>query len=588
MTRRKQRDTTSLPSTNKANNLTDEDRQMLKTLKSEEKAPRPSIQSFEENFSLFELRKAIKQLKVRKSPGPDQICNEMLTHLGDTGKKIILKLINITWTKGELPRIWKVATIKPLLKKGKPADDVSSYRPISLTSCLGKLAERMTNARLYWWLEAHKILDVHQAGFRTGQRTEDLLFRLSQRIIDGFHEKKSTVGVFVDLQQAYDRVWRKGLLKKMQDYGIHGNMYKWVKDFLTDRLIQTKVQNAFSSKRVLEEGLPQGSSLSCTLFLLFLNDLPKELKSEKGQYADDLSFWQTQYRVGTCAILLNEDLNRLDAYCSKWKLKLNYTKTVYTIFSKSPKEAKRNITVKIGDRHLKKDDNPVYLGVQLDCRLTLAKHIENLKQKATRRLKIVKKLSSSSWGADKSTLRQMYLGYVRSTLDHNLALQSICSNTVKQSLDIVQNEAVRFISGGMKSSPRAACEIDSDIEPLNLRREASVVEMVERYRRSENENPNKKLVDRWTPTDQIKQRSIMKVEAKLQEQYHMPTNRETETAISKELPPNRNILTPTIKTCLIEKVSKKTTDLVDLNYLGMRTILSCFKNNNTDIKNPCI
>ena len=149
----------------------------------------------------------------------------------------------------------------------------------------------MTNARLYWWLEANQVLNVHQAGFRKGQRTEDLLFRMTQQIIDGFNQKKSTVGIFVDLQQAYDRVWRKGLFIKMQNTGIHGKLYTWIKNFLTDRLIQTKVQNAFSSKRVLEEGLPQGSSLSCTLFLIFLNDLPEVLKSEKAQYADDLAFW---------------------------------------------------------------------------------------------------------------------------------------------------------------------------------------------------------------------------------------------------------------------------------------------------------
>ena len=120
-------------------------------------------------------------------------------------------------------------------------------------------------------------------------RTEDVLFRISQRIIDGFHAKKSTVGVFVDFKQAFDRVWRKGLFVKMQELGIHGNLYNWIKDFLTDRLIQTKVGNAYSSKKVLEEGLPQGSSLRCTLFLIFLNDLPKEFELEKAQYVDEIS-----------------------------------------------------------------------------------------------------------------------------------------------------------------------------------------------------------------------------------------------------------------------------------------------------------
>ena len=223
-----------------------------------------------------------------------------------------------------------------------------------------------------------------------------------------------------------------------------------------------------SSKRILEEGLPQGSSLSCTLFLIFLNDLTKELKAEKGQWADDLIIWQTQNKVGTCAILLNEDLLRLEQYCRKWKLKINYIKTVYTVFTKSPKEAKKNISIKIGEANISKEEHPVYLGVDLDRELNLSKHMEKLKQKATNRLKIVKRLASSKWGADKSTLRQMYLGYVRSTLENNLALQNICSTSLQQKVDQVQNEAVKFISGGMKSSPIAACEIDSNIEPLSL------------------------------------------------------------------------------------------------------------------------
>ena len=432
----------------------------------------------------------------------------------------------------------------------------------------------MANARLYWYLEANKMLNIHQAGFRAGQRTEDLLFRMTQRIIDGFHDKKSTVGVFVDLQQAYDRVWRKGLFIKMQELGVHGKLYEWIKNFLNDRLIQTKVRNAFSSKQVLEEGLPQGSSLSCTLFLIFLNDLPNVLKSEKAQYADDLSFWQTRTKVGTCAILLNEDLKRLDSYCNKWKLKINSTKTVYTIFTKSPDEAKKKLKMHIGEKAIAREENPVYLGVQLDRQLTLAKHVANLKLKATKRLRIVKRLASSKWGADKANLRQMYLGYVRSTMENTLALQSICSESVKKSLDKVQNEAVKFISGGMKSSPIAACEIDSNIEPLKLRREAAVVQMVERYRRSDEDNPNRKIVDSWKQDDRIKQRSILKVEKCLQEKHHMPGNREPETVLSKELPPNRTILKPIINLDLIEKVSKKHTDPVELNYLGIRTILT--------------
>ena len=152
----------------------------------------------------------------------------MLKHLDSTGRTAILCLINLTWRTGDIPKMWRNAILTPILKKGKPQDDLNSYHPISITSCLGKLAERMVNGRLYWWLETSGKLSKFQAGFRAGCRTEDQLFRLSQRIIDGFQAKKHTTAIFVDLKQAYDTVWRKGLLLKMKDAGIDGNPLQMV------------------------------------------------------------------------------------------------------------------------------------------------------------------------------------------------------------------------------------------------------------------------------------------------------------------------------------------------------------------------
>ena len=128
----------------------------------------------------------------------------MLVHLGPIGKKTVLCLINLTLQTGELPRAWKNAIITPILKKGKPSEDLSSYRPISLTSVLGKLAERMINSRLYWWLEKSGIINPNQAGFRAGQRTEDQLFRLSQRILDGFQRKEQTLLIYSRHMTGYD------------------------------------------------------------------------------------------------------------------------------------------------------------------------------------------------------------------------------------------------------------------------------------------------------------------------------------------------------------------------------------------------
>ena len=481
----------------------------------------------------------------------------MLLRLGSTGKDVLLKLINLSWEKGELPQIWKNAHLVPILKKGKNPAEPKSYRPISLTSCIGKIAERMINRRLYWYLESTGQLGKNQAGFRRGKCTEDQLFRLTQGIQDGFQNKKHTLAVFVDLQQAYDRVWRKGLLMKMTDIGIHGKMYKWIKFFLSNRTIQTKLNDALSSKEVLEEGLPQGSCLSCTLFLVYIKDLEEVLDIVIALYADDLVLWVTRSDIFDAASYMRTELRKLEKYCVKWKLKISEPKTVYTIFTKSSKIEKEPIKLKINNKEIEKDQNPIYLGMQLDRQLTLKNHVENLRAKATRRLRLVKKLSSTDWGSDKRTLRGLYLGYVRSALEYGAALMTTCSRANQTSLDKIQNNALRLINGGMRSAPTAACEIHANIEPLGKRREKAALELYEKTMRTSCDNPNRILVENWQPTNRLQQKSVLHKVWELKEKHHLPDQRKVTSAVPEDMPPNINLNPPEIRLTIKGNVSKK-------------------------------
>ncbi|GFR93496.1 RNA-directed DNA polymerase from mobile element jockey [Elysia marginata] len=289
-------------------------------------------------------------------------------------------------------------------------------------------------------------------------------------------------------------------------------------------VLQTKINNGISSKQI-QEGLPQGSSLSCTLFLIFINDHP-DVQAEKALYADDLVTWHTNKHPGISARLLNEDLDRLQNYCDKWKLKINSSKTVFSVFTKSHIAAKKNIRLSLRGTNLKNEEIPIYLGVKLDRQLTLKEFIQDLRGRANKRLQLVKRLASTSWGADKNTLRQLYIGYVRSLMEYNVALQSISSGTNKDKLDRIQSQAVHFISGGMRFTQTAACEIHTNIEPLRLQRDEAVMNMVERYKRSDKSHPNRQLIDTWKPTGRLKQKSVMDIATYLQEKHHLPNNRE--------------------------------------------------------------
>ena len=160
----------------------------------------------------------------------------------------------------------------------------------------------------------------------------------------------------------------------------------------------------------------------------------------------------------------------LGTYCCLWHLKINVEKTVYSIFTRSYKLVNEEITLKVDGNSLKKESNPVYLGVELDTKLNLKQHTSNLRKKGLKRLNLIKRLASTTWGSDKNTLRSLYLGYTRAVFDYNIVLQNICSKSLKNSLDPVQNQAICLISGEMRTSPTAACEIHTNIEPLENRR----------------------------------------------------------------------------------------------------------------------
>ena len=134
-------------------------------LKQKERNQKNIHEVFELEFTMGELNIAMKKLKPRKAPGPDKITNEMLLNLNNESKMKILSFINRTWQDSNIPKAWRTATITPILKPGKKENESSSYRPISLTLSLGKLAERMVNSRLYWWLEQANIHNRNQQDF---------------------------------------------------------------------------------------------------------------------------------------------------------------------------------------------------------------------------------------------------------------------------------------------------------------------------------------------------------------------------------------------------------------------------------------
>ncbi|GFX57060.1 probable RNA-directed DNA polymerase from transposon X-element [Trichonephila clavipes] len=192
------------------------------------------------DFTITELQKALTQAH-NTSPGPDGITYAMLRHLHPNSLANILFLFNRVWKEHCFPSSWREAIVIPILKPGKVATDLLSYRPIALTSCFCKTFERMVNTRLVYVLEKEKCISPLQSVFRKGRSTLDNLVYLESQIRDAFVRRNHLVSLFFDIEKAYDRTWRYGILRNMYDFGLRGNLPIFIFNFLAVRLMYALV-----------------------------------------------------------------------------------------------------------------------------------------------------------------------------------------------------------------------------------------------------------------------------------------------------------------------------------------------------------
>ena len=341
----------------------------------------------------------------------------MLKHLGTKAKELLLALYNKTWETGVIPSQWKLAIVIPVLKEDKDSCNIENYRPISLTSLVGKLMERMVLRRLNWYLEVNNVLVNEQAGFRLHRSTNQQVATLSQHIKDALDVSNILTAVFIDFKSAYDLVWKEKLILKMSKAGIKSHMLNWINAFIGQRSCKVKYGNALSKSNILQTGLPQGAVSSCSLFNIYINDLVEQLQTVTGVkcllYADDLVLLYTTAKKNAekrTENALNDSLKLLANWSDDNGMVINTMKTAYQTFSLahhsiSPKIMYKNTT-------LQQKNESTYLGVTFDTKLTWKNHTAKVSERASKRLNLLKRLAGSKWGCARSTLNTTYKMYI--------------------------------------------------------------------------------------------------------------------------------------------------------------------------------
>ena len=234
--------------------------------------PPPCENAFEK-MTVKKFRMLLSQTKSNSSPGEDTITYDVMKKCKDETLQVLCRLINQCLSENVFPSQWRWAKIIMLVKPGKNPKKPVGYRPISLISCWGKIYERFICDRLVSILGEKNFFAEVQSAYQKGKSSQEHLFRLMQDVINGFKMRKCTVGVFLDVQKAFDAVWLNGLKLKIKELSLPSQLQNILFSFLTNRFLKVNVDGAVSNPVHLEAGTPQGSCLSPVLYIIFVNDL---------------------------------------------------------------------------------------------------------------------------------------------------------------------------------------------------------------------------------------------------------------------------------------------------------------------------
>ena len=444
------------------------------------------------DVTMAELKAAIAKMKARGAPGPDNISPALLKHLGPGALCFLLSIFNESLRNSEIPQVWRNATIVPLLKAGKLPSQLASFRPISLTSCVMKLLERVISDRLFDLAERNNWFSGLQAGFRRSRGVEDQILRMSQRISDGFHLREKSIMVLLDFSKAYDTIWRQRLLLTLSKRGVPSIYVSWLSTFLSNRQARVRFNGCLSGSRKMGQGLPQGSVLAPVLFLFYINELADLLPSDitASLYADDVTILSSSKNKDTAQAQAQNAVNVVQTWSRGWKLNLNGLKSEVATFSLSNADSVWRPRITIGGDQLRYEPHPRLLGVIFDRKLLFGRQLEEVKNKVASKMRMLGAVAHSTWGWRKSDLRKVYGAHIQSVMTYaSSGWQPWLCETRVGELESTQNKCLRLITSQHRSTPVEALRLESGVSSIHSVITANCLRSYEKAMRLPSDHP---------------------------------------------------------------------------------------------------
>ncbi|CAH8669480.1 unnamed protein product [Schistosoma bovis] len=380
----------------------------------------------------------LQHLKPDKSSGPDDIHPRIMKAISGEIAEPLAILFDMSLRQSRLPRDWKDAIISLVYKAGS-RDLVSNYRPVSLTSAVVKLMEKIIRTAVINYVEGQNLFSRAQHGFRKGLSclTNLLIAREEWAAVK---DRNACVDViFIDLSKAFDKVSHSGLKFKLKRFGIHNTVVDWISNFLHDKRQRVRVNGALSSWVPVKSGVPQGTILGPLLFLLYVNELPTVAKSSVLLFADDIKIWRPIHSMSD-RIVLQDDLSSLVAWLDRWSLEVNPNKSVVMQLNNSDESYDYTLRGFV----LPKARNHKDLGVILSNDLKTTSHC---KAAAAKGYRVLWSIRRSFQYLDDEMFELLYPIYVRPHLEYGIQAASPCFKYEADMLERVQRRATKMVQG---------------------------------------------------------------------------------------------------------------------------------------------
>lgn len=274
----------------------------------------------------------------------------------------IIDMKNQSLREGIYPDEWKISAVTPI-PKVKGTRNVTEFRAVNSIKIIDKIAQKFVKKQLELHVDLNIILTEYQSAFR-----ESAFNLILNKWKMGLEKGNNIVVVFLDLQRAFETVCREKLIFKLEKYGVNGTVKNWFHSWINDRKQYTVFEGVQSEMKAIDFGVPQGTPLSCVLFLLYINEITKCVqKCEICLFADDAVMWIIGKDVIELIMTVNQEFQTISQFLKMNKLKLDHNKTKYMLLTNNGNNCDGSIN--IDGENIEKVDVIKYLGVMVDCKL---------------------------------------------------------------------------------------------------------------------------------------------------------------------------------------------------------------------------